>query len=53
MADIVDLDVTRGAVEAALPADVDRSVASIILRARYQNLYSLMRDHLSEETYLR
>jgi len=53
MADIVELNVTRGAVEAALPANVDRSVASVILRARYQNLYALMRDHLSEETYLR
>jgi len=51
--DIVDLDATRDAVRAALPKGVGEGVVDQVLRARYGNLYALLRDHLSEATYLR
>lgn len=50
--DIVELDATQKQVTAALPACVPTSVIDYVLRARYSNLYSLLRDHISEETYL-
>jgi len=51
--DIVELEVTRETVVAALPSGVPESVADHVLRARYNNLYALLRDHIGEETYLR
>ena len=60
----VDLDVSRDTIRAVLDqtlegealAEYQRSSDSVleaILRSRYRNLYSLLRDHLSETTYLR
>jgi len=49
----VDLDVTRDRVMAALPTGVPAVVADCVLRARYGNLHALLRNHASEETYLR
>lgn len=51
--DIVELEVTRECVIAALPSGVPESVADHVLRARYNNLYALLRDHIGEGTYLR
>jgi 4-hydroxyphenylpyruvate dioxygenase-like putative hemolysin len=51
--DVVDLDVTREAVVSALPEDAPDHVVDCILRARYNNLYDLLRDHISEDQYLR
>jgi len=49
----VDLDVTRDQVRAALPTGLPAVVVDCVLRARYGNLHALLRDHASEETYLR
>jgi len=49
----VDLNVTLERVVAALPAGVDVKVAQFVLQARYSNMYSLLRDQVSEETYLK
>jgi len=51
--DIVELEVTRERVVAALPAGAPESVADHVLRARYNNLYALLRDHIGEGTYLK
>ncbi|CAK9067416.1 unnamed protein product [Durusdinium trenchii] len=50
--DIVDLEVSREKVKAALPAQ-HQDLVEHVMRARYGNLYSLLREHVSEETYLR
>lgn len=52
---IVSLDTTPEAVSAALPKDLpNRSdLVAHVLRARYFNLYMLLREHVTEETYLR
>mmetsp|Transcript_25408 Transcript_25408/g.48640 ORF Transcript_25408/g.48640 Transcript_25408/m.48640 type:complete len:672 (+) Transcript_25408:64-2079(+) len=49
----VDLDVTRERVMAALPTCLPAVVADCVLRARYGNLHALLKNHASEETYLR
>lgn len=49
----VDLNVTRDQVATALPAGVDKAVIEIVMRGRYTNMYALLRDNLSEDTYLR
>jgi len=51
--DIVDLDVAREKAQAALPKDADPALVDHVLRARYSNLYALLRDHIGEETYMR
>mmetsp|Transcript_15957 Transcript_15957/g.49642 ORF Transcript_15957/g.49642 Transcript_15957/m.49642 type:complete len:724 (+) Transcript_15957:73-2244(+) len=51
--DVVELDATAGSVAAALPEGVPADVVKQVLRARYGNLYALLRDHVSEEAYLR
>jgi len=51
--DIVDLNVTVERVRSVLPEDAPDSVIPHILRARYRNLYGLLRDQVSEQTYLR
>ncbi|CAE7383036.1 unnamed protein product [Symbiodinium pilosum] len=51
--DIVDLDVSKEKIAAALPEGTDEAVVSHVLRARYGNLYALLRDNIGEETYLR
>jgi len=50
--DIVDLDVSKEKVAAALPEE-NKDLLETVLRARYGNLYALLRDHVSEETYMR
>lgn len=50
--DTVDLDSSREEVEAALPPKVAPEVVEYVLRARYCNLYDLLRDALDEEEYL-
>lgn len=52
---IVALEATKEGVTAALPEELRQQpgLAELILRARYSNLYKLLRDHLSEEAYLR
>jgi len=50
--DIVDLEASKEKIEAALPAD-NKGLLDHVLRARYGNLYALLREHVSEETYLR
>jgi len=49
---IVAVDCTREAVAAALPQGLPAGLVEFVLRARYGNLYSLLKDHLSEEQYL-
>merc|ERR1712032_1403239 len=51
--DIVDLDITRERVAAALPAGVPAGVIDTVLLARYNNLYAMLGDILSEEEYLK
>jgi len=51
--DIVDLDATKERVLSALPAGTDASVAELVLRARYGNLYALLREHIGEATYMK
>jgi len=51
--DIVSLETTHEQVVAALPKDVGSKVVESVLRGRYSNLYALLRDHISETTYLR
>ncbi|CAE7242014.1 unnamed protein product [Symbiodinium microadriaticum] len=51
--DIVDLDVSKEKIMAALPEGCDEDLVIHILRARYGNLYALLRDNIGEETYLR
>merc|ERR1712113_917190 len=51
--DIIDLEVTCEQVKNALPSGTAASIAEAIMRARYSNLYFLLRDHLSEETYMK
>jgi len=50
--DIVDLDVTREQVKTVLPG-VDEAIVEHVMRGRYRNMFSLLRDHLSEDAYLR
>jgi len=52
-ADVVDLDATRERVAAALPEGTDAAVAEHVLRARYGNLYALLRDNVGEAMYLK
>jgi hypothetical protein len=54
---IVDLDVNDSQISAALDnlnlgAKEVKAIA-VVKRSRYINMYKLLRDHLSEETYLR
>jgi len=49
----VALDAAREKVAAALPKDVDTSVAEHVLRARYSNMYALLRDQVGEATYMK
>lgn len=51
--DIVDIEVTREKVAAALPAGVTDVVVDCIMRGRYNNLYDLLRDKVSEDMYMR
>merc|ERR1740138_1408250 len=51
--DIVDLDATRERVVAALPEGTDAAVVEHVLRARYGNLYALLRDNVGETMYLK
>jgi hypothetical protein len=51
--DIVKLEVTREEVVAKLPEGVPERAADHVLRARYRNLYGLLRDNVSEQLYLR
>jgi len=51
--DIIDFDVTRERLQQALPAGVGGNVIDMVLRARYRNLYALLRDHISDEIYLK
>jgi hypothetical protein len=51
--DIVALETTREQVVAALPSGVASEVVDCALRGRYSNMYALMGEHLSEETYLK
>jgi hypothetical protein len=48
---LVRLDATPEEVAKALPQDA--ALVPHVLRARYGNLYALLREHLSEESYLR
>merc|ERR1711972_155649 len=52
---LVQLETTREAVAAALPRGTPMAseVVEHVMRARYGNLYSLLRDHVSEDAYLR
>lgn len=50
--DIVDLDATREQVKKALPG-VDEKIVEHVMRGRYRNMFSLLRDHLSEDAYMR
>lgn len=50
--DIVDLEASKEKIQAALPAE-NKGLLDHVLRARYGNLYALLREHVSEETYLR
>lgn len=50
---IVKLEATREEVAAALPKDAPVCVVDHILRARYGNLYQLLREHITEDMYLR
>jgi len=50
--DIVDLDVSKEEVLAALP-EGDKELVGHVMRARYSNLYALLRDNIAEETYMR
>jgi|EP00927_Polykrikos_kofoidii_P052986 hypothetical protein len=50
---IVKLEATREEVAAALPKDAPVSAVDHILRARYGNLYQLLREHITEDMYLR
>eukprot|EP00929_Paragymnodinium_shiwhaense_P020762 TRINITY_DN13732_c0_g1_i1.p1 TRINITY_DN13732_c0_g1~~TRINITY_DN13732_c0_g1_i1.p1 ORF type:complete len:665 (+),score=173.32 TRINITY_DN13732_c0_g1_i1:96-2090(+) len=50
---IVVLETTRDQVKAAMAAGVPAGVVDHVLRARYNNLYSLLREHLTEEMYIR
>lgn len=49
---IVDLDVTREQVVSALPAGVPESAVEHVLRARYGNMYNMLRDYFTERDYL-
>jgi len=53
---IVKLDITDSEIAAVLSsvlaADTLLTVSSVVKAARYNNLYSLLKDHFSEETYL-
>lgn len=51
--DTVDIDLTREQVVAALPAGTPSNVVEHVLRGRYNNLYSLLRDHCTDELYVR
>jgi hypothetical protein len=59
-AGIVKLDLTVGSVAASirsanlpgLSENVLLAAAQVVERARYCNLYSLLRDHLNEEQYI-
>jgi len=50
--DIVDVDVRREQVADSLPEDVSPETIEYIMRARYSNLYALLRDSIDEDTYL-
>ncbi|CAJ1397729.1 unnamed protein product [Effrenium voratum] len=50
--DILDLDVSRERVLEALPSD-SKDLLEHVMRARYGNLHALLRDHISEDAYLR
>jgi len=57
---VKDLDITESTVEEAVLFKIDKAswdefkakVVPTVLRARYVNLYKLLRDHLSEATYI-
>eukprot|EP01060_Flectonema_neradi_P009775 TRINITY_DN1697_c0_g2_i1.p1 TRINITY_DN1697_c0_g2~~TRINITY_DN1697_c0_g2_i1.p1 ORF type:complete len:672 (+),score=168.16 TRINITY_DN1697_c0_g2_i1:69-2084(+) len=54
-AGIVSLDITKEQATAAvkdLTGDKTDAVVEYILRARYNNLYTLLRDHIEENQYL-
>jgi len=50
---IVDLDATADQVKVALPSGVPESVIAIILRGRYRNLHALLREQVTEDSYIR
>merc|ERR1712217_69165 len=51
---IVMMDAEVEKVVAALPDDVDkRAIANLVLRARYRNLYAVIKDQINESTYLK
>jgi len=51
--DIVDLDATADQVKAALPDGVPESIVPTVLRGKYRNLHALLREQVTEETYIR
>jgi len=48
---IVKLDLTADEIKQAVPS-ISESLVSVILRGRYRNLYSLLRDQVDETMYL-
>jgi len=48
----VRLDATAEEVKLVLPQGVPATAVEHVLRARYRNLYNLLKEHVSEETYL-
>lgn len=51
--DAVSLTTTRDSVRSALPPGTDTAIIEVVMRGRYRNMYELLRDHLSEEAYLK
>merc|ERR1712048_107617 len=48
----VRLNVTAEEVESVLPQGVPANAVEHVLRARYRNLYSLLKDQVTEDTYI-
>jgi len=50
---IVVMDATAESVATALPKDAAAGAVAFVLRARYNNLYSLLKENCNEEQYLK
>lgn len=50
--DTVDIDVGRERVAACLPSHASAEEIEYVMRARYSNLYALLRDSIDEDAYL-